>query len=79
MSLGTWRNPFGPGALNNLIFFEVPEQTVATFACGSNGSRCSFIEADFEKYDEDGGAVAVQIGGMVWTTSKYRYCYMCAI
>lgn len=73
MSLGTWRNPWGPGALNNLRFHEVPANTVATFACGSSGSRCSFIEQDFEKIDDDGGALAVQIGGMVWATSKYAY------
>ena len=68
MSLGTWQNPFGPGALNNLIFFEIPES--ATLSCGSSGSRCSFTREDFGQIDDDGGAIADQLEGAVWTTSK---------
>ena len=80
MSLGTWQNPFGPGALNNLIFFTV--QNNATFSCASIGSRCSFTTSDFGRIDEDGGAIADQEGGSVWTTSKFdrsQFSFVCLI
>ena len=69
MSLqGSWRNPFGPGALNNLIFFVVEESAV--FNCDAVGSRCSFLRSDWGDVDDDGGAIADQIEGAVWTVSK---------
>lgn len=69
MSLGTWQNPFGPAALNNLVWFEIPD--AATLSCGSEGSRCSFTREDFGQVDDDGGAIADQLEGAVWSTSKY--------
>mmetsp|Transcript_14749 Transcript_14749/g.28031 ORF Transcript_14749/g.28031 Transcript_14749/m.28031 type:complete len:246 (-) Transcript_14749:61-798(-) len=69
MSLqGSWRNPFGEGALNNLIFFVVEES--ASFNCDAVGSRCSFLRSDWGDIDEDGGAIADQIEGAVWTVAQ---------
>ena len=64
----TWQNPFGPGALNNLLFFTVPDS--AALSCGSLGSRCSFVRADFVVVDDDGGTIADQIGAAIWVTSE---------
>ena len=59
---------FGPGALNNLNFFFVEKE--ASFACGSTGSRCAFSRNEFVEVDDDGGAIADQMHGSVWTTSE---------
>ena len=60
---------FGPGALNNLIFYVVNKDNTTTFMCGSPSSRCVFQR---EEYGSDpeirGGNVADQIEGAVWAT-----------
>jgi hypothetical protein len=62
---GSWVNPFGPEALNNLIFFGFEQN--ATFSCDTVGSRCSFLRDDYDEVDDDGGAIADQLAGSVWT------------
>jgi hypothetical protein len=60
---------FGPGALNNLIFYVVDKEGSTTFMCGSPSSRCVFQR---EEYGSDpeirGGNVADQLEGAVWAT-----------
>jgi hypothetical protein len=65
---GSWVNPFGEEALNNLIFFAFDLN--ATLSCESVGSRCSFLRDEYTEIDEDGGAIADQLGGAVWTVCK---------
>jgi hypothetical protein len=68
VSIAASANTFGPGALNNLIFFVVDNEP-NTFMCGSPSSRCVFQR---EEYSSDpqvrGGNVADQLEGAVWAT-----------
>ena len=72
MTLGTWWDPYGDTALNNLIFFMFDE--TATMSCGSEGSRCSFNRNHFTQIDDDCASgscgIADQLAGSVWATSK---------
>ena len=60
---------FGPGALNNLIFYVVDNDvSPTTFMCGSISSRCIFQRGDYSSEPEiRGGNIADQLEGAVWT------------
>jgi hypothetical protein len=64
------QNTFGPGALNNLIFFVVDTNVEpTTFMCGSPSSRCVFQREEFGSDPQvRGGNVADQLEGAVWAT-----------
>lgn len=66
-----WTNPFGPAALDNLVFYVV--ESDASFSCALAGSRCAFLRSDFEDIDEEGGAIADQREGTVWTVGTLKY------
>jgi len=61
----SWTNPFGPGALNNLVFFL--SDTDGALTCGNIGSRCGFTRSDWGTIDIDGGAISDQLEGAIWT------------
>lgn len=70
MSKGTFRNPFGEEALNNLTYYISPFGQTVTLACGSSGSRCAFERPHYDNIDDDGGWIADQLAGSVWATTS---------
>ena len=62
----SWTNSFGPGALNNLVFFLL--DTAGALTCGNIGSRCGFTRSDWSEIDADGGFfMADQSEETIWT------------
>ena len=62
-------NPLGPGALNNLQFFQFKK--TSSFQCQTTGSRCGFDRSEYNQNAIDiGGAFNEQAAGTLWTVES---------